>query len=406
MSHTLVTFLGRGRYDEDTTGYCRARYQFPGDSTPVETAFFGPALARHLGVDVIVIFGTSGSQWSVLVENLASENEEEDTRIELLDAERQGTITRDMLDRVQPIMSEAVGIPISPRLIPFGADAGEQYEILSAIDEAVPNGEVSFDLTHGFRHLGMVGFLSAFMLERVRNLTVHSLWYGALDMTDRESGVTPVLRLDGLTRVRGWVDALDRFDATGDYGVFAPLLIEDGVPEDKARCLEAASFHERTMNLSDAARKLTTFLLVLDECLGGASGLFQQRLSERLAWVRGTSLAQHQRKLAFEHLKRGDFLRAACFGWEAFVTLECEQRKLPADDFGAGRKPAIEQLEAELDEGEHPDWKASAFRLLRNIRNSLVHGNPPSHRRYQAILKDSDHLRVELEKAFQRLLST
>jgi CRISPR-associated Csx2 family protein len=87
----------------------------------------------------------------------------------------------------------------------------------------VPRGELSFDLTHGFRHLGMLGMLSAFMLERIGRLRVRSLWYGALDMT--EDGATPVLRLDGLYAIQRWVTALEHFDASGDYGVFAPLLV-------------------------------------------------------------------------------------------------------------------------------------------------------------------------------------
>jgi CRISPR-associated DxTHG motif protein len=66
-------------------------------------------------------------------------------------------------------MSRAAGRAVAPRLIPFGRDAAEQREILETIATAVPNGEVSFDLTHGFRHLGMVGFLSAFILGRVGN---------------------------------------------------------------------------------------------------------------------------------------------------------------------------------------------------------------------------------------------
>jgi len=328
MSHTLVTFLGKSRHDEKT-GYRRALYQLPGERPPGETAFCGLALARHLGVDAVIILGTSGSQWSVLVENLARDGEEEETRLELLDAETKATITQIMLDRVAPIMGKAAGIPVTPRLIPFGVDAGEQYGILSAIADVVPNGEVSFDLTHGFRHFGMVGFLSAFMLERVRKLDVRALWYGALDMTDGESGITPVLELGGLTRVRRWVDALDRFDATGDYGVFAPLLIEDGVAGDKAACLERAAFHERTLNVRDAVRQLRTFLPILDEPLGDASGLFRKRLAERLRWVEGRGLAQHQRKLAFEYLERRDFMRAAVFGWEA-ISVHSSRSRAPA----------------------------------------------------------------------------
>ena len=187
MKHTLVTLLGRTGRDPQT-GYQRARYRFPDEEAPRETPFFSMALAGHLRPDAAVILGTSGSQWSVLVEHLAQANYAEAARLELLDAEIHAKVTQPMLDAVAPLMSETVGLPVTARLIPFGKDADEQYEILDAIADTVPNGDVSFDLTHGFRHLGMVGFLSAFMLERVRNLRVRGLWYGALDMTDRSSG--------------------------------------------------------------------------------------------------------------------------------------------------------------------------------------------------------------------------
>ena len=163
MNHTLVTFLGRTRQDPNT-GYQRAKYRFTDEDAPRETPFFGMALAGHLRPDAAVILGTSGSQWSVLVEHLAQGDEVETARLELLDAETPE-------DKAGCLRQQA----------------DEQYEILGVIADTVPNGDVSIDLTHGFRHLGMVGFLSAFMLERVRNLHVRGLWYGALDMTDRTS---------------------------------------------------------------------------------------------------------------------------------------------------------------------------------------------------------------------------
>jgi len=83
MNHSLVTFLGRARIDPET-GYQRARYRFPDEDTPRETPFFGMALAGHLKPDAAVILGTSGSQWSVLVEHLAHGDEAEDVRLELL----------------------------------------------------------------------------------------------------------------------------------------------------------------------------------------------------------------------------------------------------------------------------------------------------------------------------------
>ena len=400
MNHTLVTFLGKGR-ESRTTGYRETVYRFPDGTTTERTAFFGMALSRHLEAGAVVILGTRSSQWDVLVEHFAAEGDDEDARLELLDAIAEQAVGQGLLHRLAPLMERAVGRTVIPRLIPFGQDAGEQYDILGAIAEVVPNGDVSFDLTHGFRHLGMVGFLSAFMLERVRNLTVRDLWYGALDMT-REN-ITPVLKLDGLTRVRGWLEALDRFDATGDYGVFATLLIKDGVPEDKARCLTRAAFYERALNVSGARQRLRTFLPALDEKLPGASGLFQCRLAERLRWAKESDLAEQQRKLAYQYLKRHDFVRAAMLGYEGYVSRLCSERGVSNTEFSPERQEAVKAFEEELKGEEHPEPKVKGYRALRSIRNALAHGTRPREERYRAMLSDPDRLHREIEAALQRL---
>ena len=255
----------------------------------------------------------------------------------------------------------------------------------------------------------MVGFLSAFMLERVRNLTVRDLWYGAFEM--KSDGITPVLKLDGLVRVRRWIDALDRFDATGDYGVFKNLLIEDGVTEDKANCLKDAAFYERTSNVRDAVQKIRTFLPVLDGRLVGASGLFQSRLAKRLQWVTKEGLAEQERELARQYLKRNDFVRAAIFGLEACVTHVCERRRLPVVAFSQERQDAASAFEKELRENKHPGELASAWWTLKNIRNALAHGtrdephiprNRNPHSKTIATFDDPSALRRELRDCMDR----
>lgn len=315
MKHTLVTFLGRGR-DTKETLYRKANYRFS-DGTKKETEFFGLALAEHLQPDAIVILGTSGSQWGALVEHVATQegDDYEEARIELLEAEPKSAVDQDLLDRVTPLMKERTRCDVLPRLIPYGESLGEQYHILDTIADpkVVPDGTVSFDLTHGFRHLAMVGFLSAFMLERVRSLEVKDLWYGALDMTT--GGVTPVLKLDGLVRVRRWVAALERYDATGDLGMFEPLLVADGVPQDKAKCLTNASFYERILNVPAAENRVRTFLAYLSQRtvpLGGASGLFREELEKRLRWVKQGQPWQRQRELAVRSSRCIELLSYMC----------------------------------------------------------------------------------------------
>ena len=404
--NTLVTFLGKGR-DDPQTGYRQTVYQFPDGQQTESTAFFGLELARHLASDSTVILGTSASQWDVLMEHLAVEGDDEEGRLQLMEAVAKGTVDQKLLDRLAPLLGRSVARTVIPRLIPFGRDADQQYAILSAIAAAVPSGSASIDLTHGFRHLGMVGFLSAFMLERVRGVTVGDLWYGALDMT--RDGVTPVLRLDGLIRVRRWVEALDRFDATGDYGVFASLLMEDGVAADKAHCLRAAAHYERILNVPDAGRKIRTFLPVLDGQLPGASGLFQRKLADRLRWAKLRERWQWQRALAFQYLDRRDFVRAAMFGWEAWVSRLCSEQRMPygADDgidpnAFSERKAMIEEFEDALQVGHGPGPR-DAHWTLKHLRNALAHGTRPM-RRYRPMLGDADRLLHELRAALTGLL--
>jgi len=396
--HTLVSFLGRGR-DNPQTGYRQVTYRFPDGRTDA-TAYFGLALARHLAPDRLVLLGTAGSMWDVLVENLPGIGDEDDAlRLTLMDAVAAQRVDQPLLDQLALLVERALGRPVQLLCIPFGRDDAEQRAILDAIAQAAPKGEVSLDLTHGFRHLPMLGLLSAFVLDGLGR-QVAGLYYGALDMS--ADGIAPVLRLDGLIAVQRWVDALASFAASGDYGLFAPLLEADGVPADKARCLQEAAFFERTFNVSDAARRLNSFLPALDAPLPGASGLFQQRLRERLAWVRGSDLAGHQRKLAFEHLKRGDYVRAVIFGYEGLLTRLCLEQARDPLNF-AERKQVADEFGRELCGGEHADGKREAFRTLSHLRNALAHGTPPHGERLRRVLRDAQALRKEIEACLNRL---
>ena len=306
--------------------------------------------------------------------------------------------------KVVKMMSQAVKREIVPCLIPFGKDESEQYHILDVIAENVHEGTVNFDLTHGFRHFGMIGFLSTFMLARVRTLTVENLWYGALDMT--QDCITPVLKLEGLDRVRQWLDALNRFDATGNYRVFGQLLIKDGVDKNKAIHLENAAFYERTLNLSAAADEIRKFRTVLDSNLPGASGLFQQRLAERLTWIDHSKLSEQQAKLARQYWERRDYVRAALFGWESLVTQECDRHGLDHKDFNnrTYEKVHLSVSGWELKDGQKPGDNRVACEHLNQIRNALAHGTQPASDTVKDMLKDEQKLRQGLEEIFNCLL--
>lgn len=401
MSTTLITVLGKGR-DNTQTGYREATYQFDRGEQH-KTPYFGLALAQHLNPDTLIMLGTSGSMWGVLVENHAIDGEDEELRLELIEAATEARVTQDLLDRLTPLLKRILGRTFIPRIIPAGNDESEQIEILDVIATAIgkTQNDLHFDLTHGYRHLGMIGFLSSFMLERLRRkIHVLGLWYGALDMTQNE--ITPVLRLDGLNAVQKWVSALDKFDANGDYGIFAPLLEADGFPKNMSQNLRRAAFSQRTTNIFDAARHLQNVLIALDTPLTGASALFRETLKKRLRWANTGSLGEQQRLLAIQELERGDLLRTAILGLEAFISRLCLENNVNPLDYKM-REEIDKKFQEEIKQNRQHDWKSKAYWNLKNLRNAMAHGTQSSHQETRELLKNDVRLAKELQSILSKL---
>ncbi|MCX8049907.1 MAG: TIGR02221 family CRISPR-associated protein [Methylohalobius sp.] len=394
----LVTFLGKGR-DSSSTGYRTATYRFPDGHTQT-TAFFGLALADWMDVDRVVILGTPTSMWDVFVEQFAVEGEEE-ARLALIEAVAGQGVNESLLESVRPLIEQAVGRPCHLELIPLARDEAEQLAILERITEIVRQKEpVVFDVTHGFRHLGMLTLASARLLAALQDITVAKIYYGALEMM--QDGIAPVLELTGLERVQRWTEALAHYEASGDYGVFADLLVADGLDRGLAERLKRAFQREQVLQIAQAAKELKPVVQVLKTMLAGASELFRVRLLKAMRWVDAPDLAEQQRILAYQALARRDFLRAAILGQEALVSKLVLAKNLNPEEYAA-REQVEQRFQEELRNQRHPKWRAEAYWLLKNLRNAMAHATKPRGE-YQSVLAHPERLQAELQKALQRLL--
>lgn len=405
MTDTLVTFLGRAAHDPGT-GYRCARYRFA-DGTVRETAFFGLALREHLAPERLVVLGTEGSMWDVLIEHLAGKSDQQygDRRLALLEAVEHGTVDSSHLDALRPLAEEALGVACDLVLIPYARSLDEQVRLLDDLAETVGAARgVHIDVTHGLRHLAMLALVGAHYLEALsRTLSVERIWYAALELAGPNSEA-PVIELQGLLRLQRWVEALRRFEDDGDYAVFAELLEQDGVDPEGAAALRQAAYLESVLNLPDARRRLQAFLPLLEEPLPGAARLFARRLRERLSWVAREDLYQHQRRLAHLHLAKGDFLRAAILANEAVLTRRMRERGEGdvnrQEDRERARDALLEEMKQATRDAEHEDYRA-----LAAIRNAIAHGSVPRWERIRRLLLNRDRLRAELERIMSRLLT-
>jgi CRISPR-associated Csx2 family protein len=400
VTHTLISFLGRGNPDRGKR-YRQATYEF-GAGQRQTTEFFGLGLTRWIGPDRLLILGTTGSMWDVLLFSLGLGQQHDEALLALTESADDDRTTQEELDRLTSVVSERLGLPVTLRLIPYGRDTDEQVGILQRMASDIAEGDaVTLDVTHGLRHLPMLAQMSALYLRRVKNVEIRGLYYGALDMT--HDGLTPVMNLRGLLDIADWTGAVQSFDKDGDYGVFASLM--QAQSPAAASLLRESAFYERTTRPGQARGKLRELAVVLDRHpLAGIGALFAPTLRNRLSWHEEDRLYLRQQALARLYLEHDDFLRAALLGFEAFITRLMQQQGMTNPDNWTQRETVKKVYEAR-NKTIHPrSDEYQRYCLLRDLRNHLAHGNASPQAEIQKALASAEQLRDFLDDLLERLL--
>lgn len=378
---TLISLLGKSKLDA-RTGYRTAKYRFS-DGITREVPFFGLGLMDCIKPARLILAGTSGSMWDVFFDHQKTGDE---ALLPLIDAVASESVTPDMLAVHEQRLSEKFGIPVQCILISYARDASEQAAVLTRLAEAVQPGEnIVLDITHGFRHLPMLALVAARYLTHVRRVSVKDVYYGALEMT--QDGQTPVLNLGGMLQMLDWVEALAVYDKSGDYGVFSGLLQADGMQPTRAQMLAQAAYFERSSNPVQARQNLMGVFNPVQGHQGTLGRLFSEPLARNIEWIRHGDRADWELALANRYLARKDYLRAATYLFEGFVSHAVRQQGGDInrfDDREAARKLAQQDL---------PDAK----RLAR-LRNALAHGVRPSDPEIKRLLQDEQTLAQELRR--------
>ena len=400
MSHTLISFLGKS-FKKDGK-YKIANYDFSGEIKT--TDFFGLALTDVIKPDRLIVLGTTGSMWEVFYEKFANSEQQTEHWMALTESVKEDNATQAQISICAKELSIKLGLECIFKIIPYGVNETEQSNILKIMAEDVhENANVSLDLTHGLRHLPMLGLLSAMYLQTAKQVTIKGIYSGALELTtDRETpdARTPVIRLDGLLKIADWISALHGFDKTGDIAPFSDLLQQEGMEPEIANLLKEANFHENTLSITNARKPLKDFTKHTEGKLSGIASLFSESLNKRISWKDEDSIYLRQRSKSIFYLQQGDYVRAAALGYEAVITQYLKKNNPSADvENYEVRDEVRKTIETQLSKS-----KLKSYRLLRNIRNSLAHANRPNKGEIQKILSDESLLQQRLNELFTQLL--
>jgi CRISPR-associated Csx2 family protein len=385
--HTLVSFLGKV---VNGGNYRTATYQI--EQQQYTQSFFGLALAQHIKPSNLLIIGTSGSMWDALIEHTAdSDIDYESERLALMQAAEQNDVSQAQLDAIEPFVSAKLGVDVQLELIPYGLTIEDQLHTVSILASHIQKGQlVTLDLTHGLRHLPMLGFMSAIYLQKAKAVTIKGIYSGALDMTDTNTKITPVLNLTGLLNINDWSNALSIYDYNGDYGIFASLIEQPQI----SKALKIASFAQRTSQSEQARQQLSSNDALLKDSLqqNPMSALFAEALLERLTWYKKPTRGEREAQLAWQYLETNDFARSAIYAFEAYITRQLEKDRQDTHDYDVRKQVSDQQAKESND-----------IRMLRSIRNGLAHGVRPNSKSIQQLMNDENKLKSTLFQLYKTL---
>lgn len=128
-------------------------------------------------------------------------------------------------EKTFPVL-EKIGDPrIKPIDIPTGETTEEMWETFRIITESIDEKDsVIFDITHGLRSLPFLVFLFAAYLKAAKKVKIEAIYYGALELSNQNNGIAPVIDLSEFVSMIDWITATTSFVKIGDGQPLASLL--------------------------------------------------------------------------------------------------------------------------------------------------------------------------------------
>jgi CRISPR-associated Csx2 family protein len=377
----LITVLGG--VGASVGAYQLATYDF-GDR-PIEANWFPAALLAHqrsmasaTPIARLVVLGTPGSMWDVLVRQFGGEEPELETA--LWDAAVDNRASEALLAPLARRLAAESGLAVELRIIPYITDLTQAFTLVETVARCVQPGEAAIiDVTHGLRHLAIALMLGGFVLQDTGRGQIAGLTYGARELS-KDGGPAPVLRLEGLTELIRWIRALTVLQSSGDLRPVAALL--DNGSGELRRAINAESFDARTLDVHAAANGARACLFMLRRRKDPIVRLFRHTLENHLAWAEGANtLAERQAALARRALAAEDFVRATLMSFEAILTTMMEEDpSLEGRDIESSRQRGKAQerytdLKGRIAPHTPRDAQANAYMRIKAIRNVLAHAS-------------------------------
>jgi len=416
----LALFLGSPNATDNSADgpgeYRTARYAFRSSDDEAfvssETEFFGEALVeymRHRGAPPgqLLIMGTNASIWDALFRLFPDDEIDDETYMEVWDAVQNRAATSRHLDAVEKFVNQRTDVSVTCRLVGTGATRNEQLDILSALAEFTdPGDELTIDITHGLRSMGLTAAAAGNLLTQTRQLEVADIFYGNFSIKT-DGGHATVDRISARDELNEWADAISHFRRTGLLGDIPALVGRyDAGAESALRRLDHALvtnqfggiqrwLHQAISNLKQTEPTENT-----EDSPATPFDLFRRDLLTALSGLQRDRLADLQLELADRALRHDDYLRAAICTFEAVVSAAAPSEEARTD--GRKRHFVGQLLKKPTVKRKLTGRQRDALGDLRDLRNAVSHGTEPGgNESVRQLLQSTDKTRAFLNSTVQ-----
>jgi CRISPR-associated Csx2 family protein len=221
MAKILISSIGTGQlYNGE---YKKTKYSL-NKQKQCETSFVAYALHQFYKFDKIYLVGTNKSIWDEAY-RVFTDNPTDDIWENLYEKKEAGTIK---IKDLQILHSAQA--PVYAKIIDYGLDDSEIWnnfeKYLQIANEFDDNDEIYLDITHSFRSLALFSYVMTQFAQTIseKNIKIKAIFYGMLEYSYNNNGITPIVNLQLLVEIQEWIKAIDAIKRYSDFDLLNTLL--------------------------------------------------------------------------------------------------------------------------------------------------------------------------------------
>ncbi len=394
---TLFLILGTGQkvlQNVDSKEYKRTKYFLNSDTEKIvcESPFVGEAIIKlsKNKFSEVHIFGTNSSMWETLFAHSIISRERTSDYEELVSifpriwkSVEQRTLDKnpELIEWLEHYLTEYFEVKTFCHIIPVGENEQQLWEIFDYIIKLdIPQGKISFDITHGLRYQPFLILFTLFYINSIKDgkVKIGNIYYGALELqySANNVGKAPIFEFGIFSELLQWINASEIFRKYKDPEDLSRLLNNYEKSEDLGEMIKNISFSYNTNLYNDIielSKKLSDYKYDKENFPRTFDYIFPKIVEFSNDINKQSNKVNKLLKISQQQLKYHNYGQSILTLWEAIVEKYKSQKQIK-NKFDA-QKQFSEELKNKGDKIFTSEVKNSFdyLKKLKSIRNRIAH---------------------------------